>query len=111
MWFTEDHYHRIMDLLEHIHRRIDAMAIDVSKLTASEARLVGDVETLLAANAAASASLADISAKLVTATAASDPAATAAAQASIDAVAAALDAESAKVEPPVVTGTTGATGP
>jgi hypothetical protein len=110
-WFTEDHYHRIIELLEHIHRRIDAMAVDVSKLAASDARLVADVDTLLTANAAASASLADISAKLAAANAANDPAASAAAQAAIDAVVVALDAESAKVEPPVVTGTTGATGP
>lgn len=89
------------------------MALDVSKLVASEARLVGDVDALLTLNDTTSASLTTISQQLAAAIAANDPAALAAAQAAVDAAVVALDAESAKVEarqvPPV--GATGATGP
>ena len=109
------HFHAIMDFLRQINRRITAMALDVSKLAASEARLVGDVDTLLNLASTTSASLTAVSAQLAAAIAANDPAALAAAQAAVDAVVVALDTESAKVEatqtPPVGTGVTGPTGP
>ena len=114
--FTEHHFDRIMDVLGQIHRRVTAMAIDVSKLTAAEVQLVADVDVLLAASTAATTQRAAVSAQLAAAIAANDPAALAAAQTAVDDVTAALVAEANKVAPPAVTvatstGTTGATGP
>jgi flavoprotein len=115
MFLNETHFERIMESLHRLHERTTAMSIDVSKLAASEARLVGDVDTLLTLASTTSASLATVSQQLAAAIAANDPAALAAAQTAIDVVVVALDTESAKVEatqvPPVgATGTTGATG-
>ena len=73
--FTEHHFDRIMDVLGQIHRRVTAMAIDVSKLTAAEVQLVADVDVLLAASTAATTQLAAVSAQLAAAIAANDPAA------------------------------------
>jgi hypothetical protein len=105
MFLNESHFRRTMNLLVHINRRITAMAIDVSKLVASEARLVADVDTLLTLASTTSASLVAVSEQLAAAIAANDPVALAAAQAAIDGVVTALDTESAKVEatqvPPV----------
>lgn len=90
-----------------ILERVDTMAVDVSKLVASEVKLVADVDTLITSAQANSAKLTDISAQLAAAIAANDPAAQKAAQDAIDGVATALDAESSKVEatqtPPVGT--------
>ena len=81
------------------------MALDVSKLVASENRLVADVDTLLTLAANTKAALDKASADLATALAADNAAGIAAAQAAIDAAASALDTEAAKVEatqtPPV----------
>ena len=113
--FGEDHFNQIMHLLWVINRKVTNMALDVSKLAASEARLVGDVDTLLTLADTTSASLTAGQAQLAAAIAANDPAALAAAQTAIDAVVTSLDTESAKVEakqvPPVGTGVTGPTGP
>ena len=98
--FTEHHFNRIMDVLAHIHRRIDEMSLDVSKLTAAEVQLVASVDALLAASAAATTQLAAVSAQLAVAVAANDPAALAVAQTAIDDVTAALVAEANKVAPP-----------
>ena len=77
------------------------MAIDLAGLTASETKLVADVDTLLAAAAATQKALDDLKAST------GDPAV----QAAVDAIKANLDAESAKVEaaeaPPAPTGATG----
>jgi predicted NBD/HSP70 family sugar kinase len=98
--FTEHHFNRIMDVLGQLHRRIDVMALDVSKLTAAEVQLVASVDALLAASAAATTQLAAVSAQLAVAVAANDPAALAVAQKAIDDVTAALVAEANKVAPP-----------
>jgi peptidoglycan hydrolase CwlO-like protein len=103
MW--KQKHDAIAEKLDRLLGRVTAMALDISKLVASENRLIGDVDTLLTLAANTKAALDKASADLATAIAASDPTAIAAAQAAIDAAAATLDAEAAKVEatqtPPV----------
>jgi hypothetical protein len=100
----------VLAYLRYVARKVHTMAIDVSKLVASEVRLVGDVDTLLTLAANTQAQLEIISQQLADAIAANDPVAQKAVQDAIDGVVASLDTEAAKVEatqvPPV-----GATGP
>ena len=74
-----------------LHRKVDKLMVDLSKLSAAVDRLVADVEMVI---------------PLV-----SDPTAAAQLQASVDHFAAALDAESVKVEALKAAAPTGATGP
>ena len=90
-----------LQLLETIDQRTAQMALDLSKLTASETKLVSDVDTLLAAAAATQKALDDLRAQT------NDPAV----QAALDAIAATLDAEAAKVEAADSAAPTGTTGP
>src|ERR1019366_2680467 len=91
--FENRHFEtRVLELLEDLNRRIYTMALDLTKLTAQEQRLVADVDTLLNANAAAQTSIAALQA--------APPPDTAAMQAALDAITAALATEAAKVEGP-----------
>ncbi len=89
----DDRMRQFLMLLELINTRTHIMALDLTRLTASETKLVADVETLLALVAATQKAVADLQAQLAAA-GTPDPAVVAA----LDAISTNLDAESAKVE-------------
>jgi hypothetical protein len=97
--------YRNISLLMAIDQRTTQMALDLSKVTASEEKLVADVERLLAVAADTQKALDDLRAQT------NDPAV----QNALDAITAALEAEAVRVEgvvppgPPITV--TGATGP
>src|SRR5712691_5824524 len=87
----------LVRLEQRIMERINAMAIDVTKITASAQRAEAGIESVLAALAATKTQLDGVSKELAAAVAANDPAAITAAQQQLDALAAGLDAESDKI--------------
>lgn len=92
-------------LLNHLMQRIDQMAIDVAKITASVARIKTVDDSLLALVTQLGSGIKDLSAQLKAAIDANDPAAQAAVQASLDALASDLDTKSDEIQRAVVENT------
>lgn len=86
-------HEEVMDL----HRKVNKMSLDISKLTASEQALIGVVEKVLVVVGNQQTALKTLSDQLVAAIAANDPVSNLALQTSIDTMAATLDTETQKV--------------
>lgn len=89
---------RIMQTaFEAVHRRLDKIMIDVSKITAATQRANAGIESVLAALGEASTQIAALAKQLADAIAASDPAAQQQVQTDLDALADGLNAEADKI--------------
>lgn len=86
-------HEEVMDL----HRKVNKMSLDISKLTASEQALIGVVEKVLVVVGNQQTALKTLSDQLAAAIAANDPVNNLALQTSIDTMAATLDTETQKV--------------
>lgn len=80
-----------------LNSKMEALMIDVTKITAAATRANAGIESVLAVLAEQSRQLKDLSAQLAAAIAANDPAAQKAVQDQLDALAAGLDTESDKI--------------
>lgn len=97
-----------------LHRKVNQMSIDISKLTASEQKLIAVVDQVLVIVGNQQSALKTLSDQLAAAIAASDPINMAALQQAIDTMSATLDAETTKVGVSLAAaaaGVSGASGP
>lgn len=80
-----------------LHRKVNQMSIDISKLTASEQKLIAVVDQVLVIVGNQQSALKTLSDQLAAAIEASDPVNMAALQQAVDTMSATLDAETTKV--------------